>query len=384
MLPNGSKLLIGGAVLATVAAIVYGLTQEGSLGTVGLIFAAAALAFLAGVVVYTREADVSAMDSGALTDSPAAVPPPGDSIWPAVSGLGGVLVVIGLVTYPPVFVFGIIALLAAAADWMVQAYSERASGDARFNAAVRERIAHPLEFPILAAVGVAALVYSFSRIMLFLSKTGGPVVFAVVAALVLAVGFIFAFMPSIKSSLIAGVAVIAGLGLIAGGAAAARDGEREMHHHETTSALAAEGKCDTPEETEADEHASQNVAAKANIAAEVILRDDDTLVAHNLDVTGANDRVVVTKGNVTNVRFVNESSEDRRMVLDLGTRPETDAAGDPIPDTEMPDQLCTQLVEEDGSQLLTFSIATPSRYAATPYRFFVPGVDGAEVLVDVP
>ena len=73
-----------------------------------------------------------------------------------------------------------------------------------------------------------------------------------------------------------------------------------------------------------------------------------------------------------------------RMVLDLGTRPETDAAGDPIPDTEMPDQLCTQLVEEDGSQLLTFSIATPSRYAATPYRFFVPGVDGAEVLVDVP
>ena len=87
MLPNGSKLLIGGAVLATVAAIVYGLTQEGSLGTVGLIFAAAALAFLAGVVVYTREADVSAMDSGALTDSPAAVPPPGDSIWPAVSGV---------------------------------------------------------------------------------------------------------------------------------------------------------------------------------------------------------------------------------------------------------------------------------------------------------
>ena len=76
MLPNGSKLLIGGAVLATVAAVVYGLTQEGSLGTVGLIFAAASLAFLAGVVVFVREADVSAMDTAALTESAAAAAPP--------------------------------------------------------------------------------------------------------------------------------------------------------------------------------------------------------------------------------------------------------------------------------------------------------------------
>ena len=72
MLPNGSKLLLGGAVLATVAAIVYGITQEGSLGTVGLIFAAAAIAFLAGIVIYIREADVSAMDTAALTESAAA------------------------------------------------------------------------------------------------------------------------------------------------------------------------------------------------------------------------------------------------------------------------------------------------------------------------
>ena len=96
--------------------------------------------------------------------------------------------------------------------------------------------------------------------------------------------------PSCRRSspaLIAVVAVIAGLGLVAGGAAAALDGEREMHPHETTSALAAEGECDTTEETEADEHASQTVAAKANITAEVTLHDDDTLVAHNLGVTGS-------------------------------------------------------------------------------------------------
>ena len=45
----------------------YGVTQEGSLGTVGLISAALGLFLLAGVNLYIRDADVSAMDTGALT-----------------------------------------------------------------------------------------------------------------------------------------------------------------------------------------------------------------------------------------------------------------------------------------------------------------------------
>jgi hypothetical protein len=383
MLPTGSKLLLGGAVLATVAAVVYGLTQEGSLGTVGLISAAVALAFLAGLVVYVRDADVSAMDTAALTDSAAAAGPPGGSVWPFVAGVGGVLVAVGLVTYPPVFIFGLIALLAAAVDWMIQAYSERASADASYNERVRERIAHPLEFPILAAVGVGVIVYSFSRIMLFLSKTSGPAVFAVVAALILAVGFILAFVPSIKSGAIGVVAVIAALGLVAGGAAAALEGERESHHLETTHELAESGECLTPDETGADENASQSVAAKSSIAAVVTLTEDGTLEARNLGVDAVLDRVVIPRANTTNVLFVNESSEARRLVLDLGTRPEVDESGDPVPDTEVPNQLCTQLAEDGGTQLLTFSISTPSVYAPTPYRFLVPGVDAAELPVEV-
>ena len=383
MLPTGSKLLVGSAVVAAVAAVVYGVTRGGSLGTVGLIFAACALTFLAVLVVYIRDADVSAMDTATFEETAAASTPPGASIWPAVAALGGVLVVVGLVTYSPVFVFGVIALLAAAVDWMVQAYSERASGDPSYNAAVRERIAHPLEFPILAAVGVGVIVYSFSRIMLFLSKTSGPAVFGVVAALVLAVGFVIAFVPTLKSGVIASISVIAGLGLVAGGAAAALDGEREMHHIETTAELAAHGECDTTDETGADERASQTVAAKANLAAVVTLREDGSLVAQNLGLQGTQGAVSVVRANPTNVRFRNETDEDRRLVLDLGVRPEVDGDGEEIPDTEVPNQLCTQLVEEGGSQLMTFSIPTPSRYAQQPYRFVVPGVDGAEVPVDV-
>jgi hypothetical protein len=383
MIQTGSRLLIGAAVLATVGAVVYGVTQHGSLGTTGLIFAAAALAFLAGVNLFFRDSDVSAMDPTGTTQSAAAVPPPTPTLWPLIGAAGAVMVVVGIVSYPVVFIFGIIALIASAAEWMVQAWSERASADGEFNAVVRARISHPLEFPVLALVGAGIIIYSFSRIMLFLSKASGPALFSVLAALILVAGFIIAFRPSVRNGAIATVGVIAALGLIAGGAAAALEGERDLHPHPTTQDLSAVGDCDTSDETEADENASQSLADKASIAGEVILRSDDTLVAKNQSVTGEQDTFVVTRSNPTNIRFVNDSNEDRRLVLDLGTKPALDADGNPIEDTRVPNQICTALVEDGGSQFLTFSIPVASAYADQPYRFVVPGVEGAEVAVVV-
>jgi hypothetical protein len=384
MFPSGSKLLFGGAVLALVAAVVYGVTQEGSLGTVGLISASLGLFLLAGVNLYIRDADVSPMDTGALTQSAAAAPVPGASMWPIVAALGGLLVVVGLVTYPVVFIFGIILLIAATAEWMVQAWSERASSDVAYNADVRARIAHPLEFPILAAVGVGIIIYSFSRIMLFLSKTSGPAVFAVIAAAILVVAFIVAFSPSVRTGAVATVSVVAALGLVTGGVAAALGGERELHPHETIGALAADGGCATDVGTEADEHYSQDVAATANLTARLTLTEEGTLVAKNLGVTGDQDTVVVTRANPTNVVFFNESDEERRLVLDMGTRPELDADGNEIADSEVPNQYCTALVEDGGSQFLSFTIPVASSASAADYAFIVPGVDGARIEVEVP
>jgi hypothetical protein len=102
-------------------------------------------------------------------------------------------------------------------------------------------------------------------------------------------------------------------------------------------------------------------------------------------LSGDQTSLVVVRNNPTNVRFVNESDQERRLVLDLGTRPEVDEeTGDTVPGTEVPNQICTTLADEDGSQFLTFTISTPSSLADQPYRFFVPGVDGAEVEVVVP
>jgi hypothetical protein len=381
MFTTGSKLLLGSAVLATVSAIAYGLTQDGALGTLGLSFAAFGLFLLAGVNLVTRDADVSAMDTQALTDSPAAAPVPGASLWPMVAALGGVLLVVGFVTYSVVVVFGVIALAAATVEWMVQAWSERASADGTYNEGLRGRLAHPLEFPLLGAVGAGIIVYSFSRIMLFLSKTGGPVAFGLIAALVLLGGFVIAYRPKLRTGAIVGVSAIATLGLVAGGVVAAVDGEREMEPHETTGALAEEGHCDTPDETHADDHASQTLGAKANITAEVVLREDGSLTVRNEGVDGDSDQVLVTKSNDTNVRFINETAEERRLVLNLGTRPDINEEGEDQTGNEVPHQLCTALVEESGTQLLTFRIDRSSFAQEEPYVFMVPGVEGAEVEV---
>jgi hypothetical protein len=385
MIPTGSRLLIGATVVAIVAAVLYGITQEGSLGTIGLISAALALAVIAGVNLYTRDANVSAMDPAATTESPAAVRAPGESLWPLAAAVGAVLVVVGLVTYPVIFIFGVAALLAATVEWMVQAWSERASADTEFNTAVRQRMAHPLEFPILGAIAVGTLIYSFSRIMLFLSRTSGPAVFVVIAMFILFGGFLFASRPTLRGGLIAAVIAIAAVGLVTGGIVAALQGERDTEAHETTGELAASGECATPDETEADEDASQSVAAKANLTAEIVLRSDGTLAAKNLGVTGEQDFLVVVRNNPTNVRFVNETDEPRRLVLDLGTRPEVDeATGDTVADTTEPNQICTALVDEDKTQFLTFTIPLSSSLAESPYRFFVPGVDSAQMEVLVP
>lgn len=382
MIPTGSRLLLGATTLAALAAVAYAISNGGSLGTTGLIFAACALALIAGVNLFTRDANVSAMDPTAATESAAARPAPPASIWPIIGALGGVLVVIGLVTYPIIFVFGIVALLAATFEWMMEAWSERASADPRYNAGIRARLGHPIEFPVLALLLAAVVIYSFSRIMLYLSKTGGPAVFGVVAALILAAGFIIAFRPRLGPGTISAVASVAVLALVAGGVAAALAGEREMHHIPTANDLASEGSCEVAEETEADDKASQSVRDTANVHGEVILRGDGTLVAKTEGFPEGN-RLNIVKANVTNVLFRNDSDEDRRLVLTLGSEPIVDEETGEETGESVPIQICSALVETGGRQLLTFTIPRSSAVAESPYTFTVPGVDGQVIEVEV-
>jgi hypothetical protein len=373
MFTNGSKFLIGATVVTVVAAVMYGVTQEGALGTIGLVSAAIALAFLAGVTIAIRDGNVRPGDELALATCAAAQRAPGASVWPLAGALGVTLVVVGLVTHEAFVIFGIAVIIATVGEWTVQSWSERATADDHANDDIRERIASPLELPVLAAVGIGLLVFAFSRVMLALTKSGTVVAFSVIATLVLVVAGIMASRKKISQGTVAGVCSVAVIALLASGFVAGVEGPREIEEHETTADLAESGRCGV-EETEADEKASQTVSAKSNVSATVILREDGTMVATQPGVAGETSTITLPRSNPNNVLFRNESAEERRLVIDAG----------PIGDTEESNVLCTALVEEGGVQLLTIVFDKPSFAVDAPFEFTVPGVDTATVTVVVP
>ncbi|MFM8714059.1 MAG: hypothetical protein ACKOE7_11970, partial [Actinomycetota bacterium] len=85
---------------------------------------------------------------------------------------------------------------------------------------------HPIEFPIIATLGLGVVIFAFSRIMLAISKSAGAVAFIVAASLVLLVGSLFALRPALKPALVGGICVIGAVGIIAGGIAGTGAGLR--------------------------------------------------------------------------------------------------------------------------------------------------------------
>jgi hypothetical protein len=373
MFTNGSKFLIGATVATVVAAVLYGVTQDGALGTIGLVSAAVALAFLAGVTIAIRDGNVSPRDEMALATCAAAQRAPGPSVWPLAGAVGATLIVVGIVVHEAFVILGIALVIATVAEWTVQSWSERATADDDVNDDIRERMANPLELPVLAAVGIGLMVFAFSRVMLALTKSGTVVAFSVAAALVLLVAGIIASRKNVSHGTVAGVCSVAVVALLAGGMVAGVQGSREIEEHETTADLAESGRCGE-EETEADEKASQTVSAKSNVAATLILREDGTMVATQQGIDGETSTLTLPRSNPNNVLFRNESVEERRLVIDAG----------PIADTDETRVLCTALVEEGGVQLLTVVFDKPSFAVDEPFAFTVPGVESAVVPVVVP
>ncbi len=378
MFTTGSKLFLGATVLSVFAAVVFGLSKGGAdgwLGVVGLLTAAVVFAFLFCVNYMIRDGNVSAMSDDAVTVSAAAQPPVERSVWPVLSAVAVGAIAVGAVSKPIVFKAGVVLLLAAAVEWMVHGWSERASADATYNADLRKRMLHPIEFPVLAAAGLAAVIYSFSRVMLWIDKSGGPVVFVIAGALVLFGGFLFASRPSLKKGVITGVCAIAMLGLVSTGAVMAVDGQRAIPAHPTTGSdngavcdLAEEGPGD---QAEIDDKGSQAVASKAAIGITVTV-ENGTLTAHELAVPGNQDPVTVSRGNVVNVIFKNHDSVPRRLTVNMGEF-ETDINGTKV--KERP-KICTTLVHPGGSQFLSFVLPKPSIASSQPYTFTAPGVPG--------
>jgi hypothetical protein len=249
MFTTGSKWFFGLGTLSLVLAAAYGWATGGNgLGPVtagykggvgdhlgyGLLLAIAGAALFLGLVaVAIRDAAPSALAEVAGTDTaPAVAPPATGAYWPVLGAFGAALVVLGLVISNVMFIAGFLVLLVVLVEWMVLAWSDRATGDVETNRLVRRRVMGPFEVPLAGAAVVVTAVWAFSRMLLTSSSLGAVWVATALGIAVLGVGWVLATRPRLSPNLVAGVLALCAVGVVAAGVITAARGERVIEHHE--------------------------------------------------------------------------------------------------------------------------------------------------------
>lgn len=254
MFTSGAKYFFGLAIFALVAAAFYGgataghevnmdtllgvvtLGYKGSVGDhlgysvlVGLFFTCL---FLGCVTVAFRDADADAVAQVVHTDAvPDAAVPQGTSAWPLLGAFGLGAVVVGVVVGAPLVILGVGVLAAATFEWAAKAWSERATGDPEVNRAIRNRIMYPVELPVLAVVLIATFVMSISRLLIALPKFGAYLLFGLVPAFILLIGWLVSTRPRINPNVATVALLLGGIVVLAGGVIGAAVGPRDIEKH---------------------------------------------------------------------------------------------------------------------------------------------------------
>jgi len=249
MITTGAKFFFGLAALALFGAAAFawgnhgglsGVVTGGIYGGVGdhagfavLLAAAAAAALLGGLTLAFRDADPDAIESFAGVESlREAREPRTNSYWPVLAAVAVACCVVGLVVSAQLFVFGILVGAVVLLEWMVAAWSERATGDAAVNRRVRNSIMQPIEIPVFGAIGIVALVFCISRVLLAVGESASWIIAICFAALVLVLGWVFAASPKSTRTALAVLCILGFLGVIAGGVISAAQGSRDYEKHE--------------------------------------------------------------------------------------------------------------------------------------------------------
>ena len=379
MITTSSKLFYGLGAVAFAAAIVWMIANEGGSGAVALVFLATALIFLGAIASYVRDGHVLSTDTAQHDSAPAAQRGSGRSWFPLGTALSLGTVIVGLVTSPGIFKVGVALLLAMLGEWLIQNWSDRASSDPSYNERVRGRVVHPLEIPIAGALLLAVIVLSFSRVFLSLSVNAGPIVFAIVGALVLFFGSMLSIRPGTSRRVVGTICGVALVGLSVVGVVLALDGERHGLTEAAEEDHFAHRACG--EEVEySDEDAVRAVSAKSSVAATVTLKDG-ALYAEMDGYSGPLTSITLQRSLNSSILFHNEDEGEHRMVVTYGKVVESLGGG---VERETLLQACTSLVAKGGQQGVVVNIPKPSFSSTEGFSITVPGLEGASVEVLVP
>ncbi len=370
MFSTGSKYFFGISVLGAVSFAVYMLLiGESAIGATALFGLVAATGLLTALVLFTRDGDAGEEGVAASTAAPT------QSMWPLIGAIGAAVLLVGTITSAVVTLLGIVVLLAALVEWTVLSWSERASSDSSYNASLRKRLLNPIEFPVLAAVGLGVVIFSFSRVTLAVDKSVGATAFIVVGALVLAAGVLFSLRPNLKRGIVIGVCVIGAVALVASGIAGLGVGVREELVLAKEEGHYTHQECGAEESEHFDKLPLEVISATASVDSTISLIDGK-LVASVQGIAGEQNSITIPRSNPTNIVFYNASEGEYRLVANLGKQMVTDGVNEDVIQ-------CTQLIPQGAKQLLTLKIPKPAM-AGQPYTLTVPGLEGQSIEVIVP
>jgi hypothetical protein len=372
MFTPGSRYFLGLSGLSFVVATLYMfLVNPNDLGALALLGLGCAFGAIGGFGLFTRDGDVfseeDAIEASATSPTP--------SFWPIVFALGLALTLTGLATTPIVFVLGVATLIGGGAEWAVQNWADRASSDVSYNGFVRGRAISAIEYPGIAAVGLAVIAFLFSRVMLTVSKDQGSIIFIVVSSAILAAGFAFAFKPSLRTKSKAIVTIIGAVLLLGMGVASALTGEREelVKASKEDHFAAVHRECGPEKAKYYDKHANNTVSLRSAVAATIFV-EDGKLYAQMIGLQTKLDTITIPRSNATSVIFRNLDDTDYRLVVNLGSVA--------VAETGVKEKVgtCTQLTGKNQEQLMTLNVPKPA-LADEPYSFTVPGIAGQIKLV---
>ena len=351
-----------------VGAVVYGVTHGGSLGTDGLITPRRRSPSSPAInLVHPRRRRLGDGPGGAHRVRPPP-PAPWPSLWPIVGAARRVLVSSG---WSPTRSSSCSASSPSSPPRRVDGAGVERAGLGRRRVQRRGPRAHrpPAEFPVLGAVGAGIIIYSFSRIMLFLSKASGPAASPRSPRSSWSPASSSPSGATSTTAASAGCAAVAVLALVAGGVAAALEVSARLHPHETTGPRRRRecGDRRRPRPTSTPRRPSP----QGQHLRRDHLADDGTLVAHNLGVTGDRRRSSFQRPTRRTSCSSTRATRSAGSCSTSAPAPESTRTGD-TSSRACPTSVHA-LVEEGGSQLLTFSIDRRPAPAETRTASSCPG-----------
>ena len=372
MFTTGSKYFLGVGLLAGIAiAVSLFFVNPSALGVTALIGLMGAVGLLAGVMLFVRDGDVTIDDSSASNH-----PAPTTSMWPLLTAGGATILLIGTITQPAVFVLGIVVLVGAFVEWTVLAWSETASSDDEFNAAARKRLLNPIEFPILGAVGLGMLIYSFSRVMLAVGTKVGIALFIIIGALLLVGGVLFAARTTLKQSAVSAICAFAAIAIVAAGISGANSGMRsELVAAKYESDHEVQRECGPKATAHGDSGVTQTISATSGVNATVEFIGGK-LIAHVEGIPGEQQAITISRSSPSSIIFRNLDEGKFRLVAHLGPKNVAEGVIEEV-------LVCTQLINRGAEQLLTLAVPKSS-ITNGPYSLSVAGVDGQDIELIVP